>query len=168
MATAPRRKRKTTVVVPAAAAAPLPAAESRPLFRQETFADGSVRPVRVQTAAEEQRAQAMADFFGVAPGLPVRANLRDMDSILAELVTKLDIRESDFAPDILSSAWQKAVGPFLSTQAQLISIDKKTAIVRTSHPAVRFELQRLRPQIIRVLNASLGEGCVRTVRIAHG
>ena len=168
MATAPRRKRKTTVVVPAEAAAPLPAAESRPLFRQETFADGSVRPVRVQTAAEEHRAQALADFFGAAPGLPVRANLRDMASILAELVTKLDIRESDFAPEILNSAWQKAVGPFLSTQAQLISIDKKTAIVRTSHPAVRFELQRLRPQIIRALNTSLGEGCVRTVRIAHG
>lgn len=168
MASTPRRKRKATIVVPADATAPLPAAELRPLYRNETFADGSVRPVRVESTQEVQRAQAMADFFGAAPGLPVRANLRDIDSILAELVTKLDIREADFAPEILNSAWQKAVGSFLATQAQLISVDKKTAVVRTAHPAVRFELQRLRPQIIRALNASLGESCVRTVRITHG
>lgn len=168
MAAAPRRKRKTTVVVPADAVAPLPAAESRPLYRNETFADGSVRPVRVESRHDAERAQALADFYGAAPGLPVRANLRDMNSILAELVTKLDIREADFAPELLNAAWEKAVGSFLATQAQLISVDKKTAVVRTAHPAVRFELQRLRPQIIRALNASLGEACVRTVRITHG
>ncbi|MBR3945201.1 MAG: DUF721 domain-containing protein, partial [Akkermansia sp.] len=69
---------------------------------------------------------------------------------------------------LLNAAWEKAVGSFLATQAQLISVDKKTAVVRTAHPAVRFELQRLRPQIIRALNVSLGEACVRTVRITHG
>lgn len=169
MAASPRRKRKTTVVVPATAAAPLPAADSpRPLFRCEPFADGSVRPVRSVPRSETHRSQALADFYGVAPGLPVNANLRDMGSILAELVSKLDIREADFAPDLLNAAWQKAVGAFLATQAQLISVDKKSAVVRTSHPAVRFELLRLRPHIIRALNAALGEGCVRTVRITHG
>lgn len=168
MAASPRRKRKTTVVVPAEAAAPLPASDARPLYRNESFADGSMRPVRVESRQDAERAQALADFYGVAPGLPVKANLRDMDSILAELVSKLDIREAEFAPELLNSAWQKAVGPFLATQAQLISVDKKTAVVRTAHPAVRFELQRLRPQIIRALNATLGESCVRTVRISHG
>lgn len=168
MASYPRKKRKPTLVVPAEAVAPLPATDARPLYRNESFADGSVRPVRVASMHEAQRAQALADFYGVAPGLPVRANLRDMDSILAELVTKLNIREADFAPDILNAAWLKAVGSFLATQAQLISVDNKTAVVRTVHPAVRFELQRLRPQIIRALNAALGESCVRSVRITHG
>ncbi len=168
MAAAPRKKRKTTVVVPATAAAPLPSVDSRPLFRMENFEDGSVRPVRAETQEEKNRAQALADFYGVAPGLSVKANLRSMDSILAELVSRLNIKEADLAPELLHAAWKKAVGDFLATQSQLVSINQHSAVIRTSHPAVRFELQRLRPSIIRALNESLGVGRVKSVRISHG
>lgn len=168
MARASHRKRKTTIVIPASATDSISTSEFHPLYRNESFADGSVRPVRVEMGEKAARNQALADFYGVAPGLPVQANMRDMNSILAELVTRLHVQEADFAPEILNTAWEKAVGSFLATQARLISIDKKSAVVCTAHPAVRFELQRLRPQIIRALNAALGEECVHTVRIAHG
>ncbi len=168
MAAAPRRKRKTTVVVPATASASLPSAENRPLFRMENFDDGSVRPVRAETHEERSRTQAMADFYGVAPGLSVKTNLRSMDSILAELVSRLNIQEAELAPELLHDAWKKSVGEFLATQSQLVSISRHMAVVRTSHPAVRFELQRLRPTIIRALNDALGVGRVTSVRISHG
>lgn len=165
---APRRKpRKTTIVLPSVPVQQRQR-ESQPLFRRESFPDGSVRAVRAVGREASEREQAMADFFGVAPELSLRANVRTMDGILAELVSRLNFREADFTPEVLNAAWQKAVDPFMASRASLVSIDRHVAVIRTSHPAIRYELQRLKPRIINALNSALGEGCVSSVRIAHG
>lgn len=141
---------------------------SAPAYRQKMFPDGSVRAVRVSSRREQERGQAMADFFGVGPALSPLAHVRSMDSILAEVVERLHLQRADFAPEILAAAWEMAVGSFLASQAELQSVADRTARVRASHPAVRYELQRLRPHIIRALNGELGEGSVRKLTIIHG
>ena len=127
-----------------------------------------MRPVRNYTRAEAARDQAMADFFGVAPVLAPKANVRTMESLLAEITGQLHLAEMEFAPEILADAWTRAAGPFMAQHAQLVGVACQTATIRTSHPAVRYQLNQLKPQIVRVLNNVLGDGSVRTVRILHG
>lgn len=105
----------------------------------------------------------MADFFGAGPELESRSNMRSMDSLLAELMDALQLEES-LAPEILAAAWQKAAGAGLASLSELISVARSTASIRVGHPTVRYELTRLKPQIIRALNAELGAGSVRYVR----
>lgn len=165
---APRRRiRKSAPIEPT----PQPVSDHREqgaLYHEEMFSDGSVRPVRNMSRRERESGQALSDFFGVAPGLSPAVNVRTMESVLASLVSKMDISLAEHAPEVLADAWKRAVGPFLATKAELISIANKQARIRTSHPAVRFELMRQKVGIIRALNASLGEGCVRNVQIVHG
>ncbi len=141
---------------------------STPRFRMVRYPDGSERAVRCARRGEGARMQAMADWLGDGPALSSRANMRTMDSLLAEVVESLKLEEQTLAPEVLAAAWLRAVGPFLATQAELVSVAKGTARIRTGHPAVRFELERLKLQIIRVLNAELGEGSVRRVGVVHG
>lgn len=168
MATPRRRVRKAAPIEPVQAPEVRPRPEPAGLYHEELFPDGSVRPVRNSTRAERESGQAMADFFGVQPQLNPSANVRNMESVLAALISKMDVSLAEHAPEVLSEAWQHAVGPFLSTKAELLSIARKQARIRTSHPAVRFELMRQKAQIIRALNAALGEGSVKTVQIVHG
>ncbi|MBR2127020.1 MAG: DUF721 domain-containing protein [Akkermansia sp.] len=164
-----RRIRKSAPVEPVPVPA-VPAARREPtgLYHEEIFADGSVRPVRNTSRAERESDQALADFFGVAPQLNPASNTRSMESVLAALISKMDISMAEHAPEVLAEAWQRAVGPFLATKAELLSIARKQARIRTSHPAVRFELMRQKASIIRALNKTLGEGSVTTVQIVHG
>ncbi len=141
---------------------------STPRFRMMRYPDGSERAVRCARPGEGARMQAMADWLGDGPGLSSRANMRSMESLLSEVVESLRLEEQALAPEVLAAAWLRAVGPFLSTQAELLSVAKGTARIRTGHPAVRYELNRLKAQIVRVLNAELGEGSVRRVSIVHG
>ncbi len=141
---------------------------STPRFRMVRYPDGSERAVRCARSGEGARMQALADWLGDGPALSPRANVRTMDSLLAEVVESLQLEEQALAPEVLAAAWLRAVGPFLSTQAELVSVARGTARIRTGHPAVRFELNRLKPQIIRVLNKELGEGSVKAVAIVHG
>lgn len=164
-----RQRRKTCLVVPEVrqmTAAPARQADYR--FHHEKFSDGSERPVRNIGRESREREQALADFFGVGSVLSPQANIRTMDSLLAEIAGQLNLAQADVAPELLAAAWRKAVGSFLSTQSEFVSLVRGTATIRTAHPAVRYELQRLKPQIVRVINRVLGEGSVRTVRLIHG
>ncbi|MBQ2380067.1 MAG: DUF721 domain-containing protein [Akkermansia sp.] len=167
---APRRRvRKAAPVEPVQAPPPVQKRrEPAGLYHEEMFSDGSVRPVRNTTRSERESGQAMADFFGVQPQLNPATNVRSMESVLASLVSKMDISLAEHAPEVLADAWARAVGPFLATKAELLSIARGQARIRTSHPAVRFELTRQKAQIIRALNAALGDGSVKTVQIVHG
>ncbi len=164
-----RRKKEATAEVGAEALhrAPAPRREL-PRFRMVGYADGSLRPVRCEHRRAGERAQALADWLGVGPALSPHAHVRSMDSLLGEVLERLQLSEEELAPEVLASAWQRAVGSFLATQAELVSVAGGRASIRTGHPAVLFELGRLKPQILRVLNAELGEGSVKTVRIMHG
>ncbi len=166
----PRRKMKGAADEVAAAAlrqAPAPRRE-KPRFRMVRYADGSERPVRCERRSEGERNQAFADWVGAAPGLSSAAHMRRMDSLLAEVMEGMKLEEAALAPELLAAAWQRAVGPFLATQAELVSVSAGKAVVRAAHPAVLFELNRMKPQITRALNHALGEGSVKTVRVAHG
>ena len=168
MAIPRRRTRKATPVEPVPPPVSLPTKGRSDLYHEEIFADGSTRPVRNVTRAERESGQALSDFFGVQPQLSPTANVRSMESVLATLISKMDISVAEHAPEVLADAWLKAVGPFLATKAELLSIVRRQARIRTSHPAVRFELMRQKSAIIRALNAALGEGCVTAVQIVHG
>ncbi len=94
--------------------------------------------------------------------------MRSMESLLAEVVEGLNIKEAELAPEVLAAAWHRAVGDSLATHTELMSVAGGRASIRTNHPLVRAELMRLKTQILRVLNAELGEGSVTQVRIVHG
>lgn len=141
---------------------------SYPRIRFQRYADGSRRPVRAQSFAKGDSDQAYADFYGTAPLLPVDSNIKSIEALLSEITARLDIVEASIAPEILAGAWHEAMGDYIATQAQLISIQNERATVRCLHPALRFELNKRKKSIINMLNKRFGEGSVRFIRFIHG
>ena len=147
----------------------LPTGGPPPRWRMVAHADGiSQVPERVISRRTRERAQAEADFYGARPFAPTGERLLPVASVLAEVLSRMNVQEAELAPELLAEAWQKAVGGFLASQAQLVSLSEGEAGVRTSHPAVRFEIQRNSKIIIQRLNTALGEGSVRRLRVHHG
>lgn len=164
MRKSPGRRKKTSPLPPAP-----PTAKPKARWHFVTHADG-VSQVAVRTISRHtrEREQALADLRGGRPMLSTGERLLPISSILAEVLSELKVEEAELAPELLAAAWEKAVGGFLATQAQLTSLSDGVAGVRTTHPAVRFELQRNCKLIITKLNSALGEGSVRRLRIHHG
>ncbi len=139
-----------------------------PRMRYQRYADGSVRPVRAQSFAKGDSDQAFADFYGVAPELPVGSNIKSIEALLSEITAKLHIEEEKIAPEILASAWKEAMGDFIATQARLVSISNSQATIQCLHPALRFELAKQKRNIITRLNKRFGDGAVKRIRLLHG
>ncbi|MBR4107410.1 MAG: DUF721 domain-containing protein [Akkermansia sp.] len=149
-------------------AAPLPVSRRvEPHYRMHRMPDGSERAEPVQSFAEVCRNQALADFLGGCPEAFSGEHMRPMDSILGELLSELKLQEEAFAPAILDEAWLQAVGPGLADVSRLVAVSRKSARVVVSHPSVRYEVTRLRPQIIQALNRSFGEGVVARLSLVN-
>ncbi len=161
---APRKKKE-----PAAAVSLNPLSVSRPRkrFYMQKMPDGvGERAVRVSSLRSGAREQTMADFFGSGPALHSSSNQRSMESLLSELLSELDLQEDTMAPELLADAWAEAVGPALASVSSLVSVARGRARITVNHPTVRYEITRMKPQIIRRLNQSLGDGNVKSLLIA--
>ena len=158
------RKKKETPVVPLN---PLPVSRPKKRFYMQKMPDGvGERAVRVSSMRSGARAQAMADYLGGGTALHSASNQRSMESLLGELLSELDLQEDTLAPELLAEAWSDAVGPALAAVSSLVSVAKGRARITVNHPTVRYEITRLKPQIVRALNRTLGAGSVRTLFIA--
>ena len=159
----PRKKKETQVVN----LNPLPVAKPRKRFYMQKMPDGiGERAVRVSSTRSGARAQAMADFFGSGSELHSSSNQRSMESLLGELLSELDLQEDTLAPELLAEAWQHAVGAALASVSKLAGVARGRARISVSHPTVRYEITRLKPQIIRALNKTLGMGSVKSLVIS--
>ena len=158
------RKKKEKVEIPLA-----PPLESKPRkrFYMQKMPDGvGERAVRVATARRGARAQAQADFYGAGTVLNPAQNQRSMESLLGELLSELDLQEDSLAPELLADAWRAAVGPALADFSSLAGVARGRARILVKHPTVRYEITRMKPQIIRALNQTLGAGSVKLLTIA--
>ena len=160
----PRKKKEIAAVSMETAPAARP---RKKRFYMQKMPDGvGERAVRTCSARAAAREQTIADYFGSGSALPTGANQRSMESLLGEILSELDLQEDSLAPELLAQAWADAVGPGLASVSSLISVARGRARVTVNHPTVRYEITRLKPQIIRALNRTLGPGSVKSLLIA--
>lgn len=157
------RKKKETQEIPLA---PIPQSKPRKRFYMQKMPDGvGERAVRIDSFRSGARAQTMADFFGSSNVQRPDRNQRSMESLLGELLSEWNLEEDTMAPELLAEAWVKAVGPALADVSSLSGVARGYARISVKHPAVRYEITRLKTQIIRALNRTLGQGCVKQLQL---
>ena len=137
-------------------------------YTLQRCADGSLRPEPRRTRQQREQQRAFADFEGVIDADEILPSSGNLSAILSQIAKKMQCVDEAVEPDLLAPAWRAAVGDFIAGQAELRSISRGTALISTAHPAVRFELQRLKPRIITALNARFGAGVVKQLRVTHG
>lgn len=159
---APRKKKETQEIL----LAPIPQSKPRKRFYMQKMPDGvGERAVRIDSFRSGARAQTMADFFGCSNVQRPDRNQRSMESLLGELLSEWNLEEDTMAPELLAEAWVKAVGPALADVSSLSGVARGYARITVKHPAVRYEITRLKTQIIRALNRTLGQGCVKQLQL---
>ena len=66
------------------------------------------------------------------------------------------------------AAWKEVVGDFIASHSLPDRLREGVLYVRVLQPTIRFELERLRPQMIAKLKERFGVRAVREVRLVLG
>lgn len=144
---------------------PVPLRPRRRFYMQKMPDGVGERAVRVRSARLGARDQARADFFCCGAEQGAASNQRSMESLLGELLSELHLEEESLAPELLAEAWKEAVGGALAAVSSLQSVVRGSARIAVSHPTVRYEITRLKPQIMKALNRTFGAGSVKRMVI---
>lgn len=112
------------------------------------------------------RARVIAEWRGLAEPPPSRDTARPIGDPLARVMSALGLGDR-MREDEIKNAWREVVGDFLANHSSPDALRTGTLIVRVLQPTLRYELERVKPQIVQKLRTRFGK-TVREVRFRLG
>ncbi len=123
---------------------------------------------RILPHREQLQAQAHNDWYGVLPELNDRANICSMDALLSDFLNSLPTAQEKTTPNMLKEGWKRTVGDFIASHSELISLSGGNAVVCTAQPSIRYELERMKKQLIGALQKEFGSTAVTHITVRLG
>lgn len=111
--------------------------------------------------------KAIAEWRGYREPRPPLDRVQPVGALLGKTMQVLGLGERVRESEVLA-AWQAIVGDFIATNSMPDRLRDGLLYVRVLQPTIRFELERLRPQIAAKLKERFGSRVVREVRFQLG
>jgi predicted nucleic acid-binding Zn ribbon protein len=92
---------------------------------------------------------------------------RRIGEVLPKVVKSLRLTESVAAQPAVSS-WPEMVGAAIARHSRAVSVEKQTLVVVVDSPAWMAQLKYLMPDLLRRIDARVGKGRVKEIRLVPG
>jgi predicted nucleic acid-binding Zn ribbon protein len=76
--------------------------------------------------------------------------------------------EDGLHEDKVRGAWKELAGDFISRHAEPISVKDGHLVLRVTQPMVRFQLEQMKPALLKNIRAHLGENLIKSVKFSLG
>lgn len=113
------------------------------------------------------RRAVIAEWRGLPSELPRPDRAQSVADLLPKVMQKLGLKERMHEEEV-RSAWRALVGDFNADHSCPIALHEGTLIVHVLQPALRYELERSKPEILRKIKLRFGGRVVREVRFRLG
>ncbi len=109
----------------------------------------------------------LAEWRGYREPRPVMDRVQPVGNLIAKTMAALGLGERVRESEVLG-AWKTIVGDFIAANSMPDRLREGVLYVRVLQPTIRFELERLRPQMLAKLKERFGARVVREVRFQLG
>ncbi len=113
------------------------------------------------------RRKVLAEWRGLPSDLPRPDRALPMGDLLPKVMQKLGLKERLHESEV-RSAWVGLVGDFNARHSQPVSLRDGLLHVQVLQPALRYELERTKPEILRKLKQRFGARVIRDLRFRLG
>lgn len=76
--------------------------------------------------------------------------------------------EDGLNEDKVRATWKELAGDFIARHTEPISIKGGNLVLRVTQPALRFQLEQMKPMLLARIREQLGEGRVKTIKFTIG
>ena len=109
----------------------------------------------------------LAEWRGYREPRAVLDRVQPVGALLAKTMQTLGLSDRVREGEVLA-AWKDIVGDFIAMNSLPDRLKEGVLYVRVLQPTIRFELERLRPQMLAKLKERFGVRTVREVRFLLG
>jgi predicted nucleic acid-binding Zn ribbon protein len=76
--------------------------------------------------------------------------------------------EDGLNEDEVRATWKELAGDFIARHTEPISVKGGHLILRVTQPALRFQLEQMKPMLLSRIRAQLGAGRIKTIKFSLG
>lgn len=76
--------------------------------------------------------------------------------------------EDGLHEDQVRAMWSELAGDFISRHTEPLSVKGGNLVLRVTQPALRFQLEQMKPMLLKRIRGQLGEERIRTIRFQLG
>jgi predicted nucleic acid-binding Zn ribbon protein len=76
--------------------------------------------------------------------------------------------EDGLHEDQVRAMWTELAGDFISRHTEPISVKGGNLVLRVTQPTLRFQLEQMKPMLLKRIREQLGEGRIKTIRFQLG
>ncbi len=76
--------------------------------------------------------------------------------------------EDGLHEDQVRATWKDLAGDFIARHTEPLSVKGGNLILRVTQPALRFQLEQMKPMLLKRIRDQLGEGRIKTIKFQLG
>ena len=76
--------------------------------------------------------------------------------------------EDGLHEDQVRATWKELAGDFIGRHTEPLSVKGGNLILRVTQPALRFQLEQMKPMLLQRIREQLGEGRIKTIKFQLG
>lgn len=87
---------------------------------------------------------------------------------LVNAVLRIAGAEDGLQEDEVRAAWADLAGEFIARHTEPISVKGGNLVLRVTQPALRFQLEQMKPMLLTRIRSQLGENRIHSVKFTLG
>jgi len=122
------------------------------------------KPLRRRSIIREE---ILREWRGADEPLDLNAGIHRAEKFIAAILKAVGA-DDGLDEDQVRATWKELAGDFIARHTQPVSIKSGHLVLRVTQPALRFQLEQMKPMLLNRIRQQLGEGKIKSIKFALG
>jgi hypothetical protein len=127
---------------------------------------GPQRPKK-STRLSAASARVLSEWRGYEEALDLNEGIHHPAEFIQSILERAGAADG-LHEDQVRSSWKELAGHLIASHTDPVSVKQGELVLRVSQPALRFQLDRMKPELLARIQSHLGPDAIRSIRFTHG
>ncbi len=113
------------------------------------------------------REEILREWRGAEEPPDLNAGIHKAESFIAAILRAAGA-EDGLNEDQVRATWKELAGEFIARHTEPISVKGGNLVLRVTQPALRFQLEQMKPMLFSRIRTQLGENRIKSIKFTLG
>ena len=113
------------------------------------------------------REEILQEWRGAEEPADLNAGIHRAEKFVAAILRAAGA-EDGLHEDQVRATWKELAGDFIASHTEPVSVKSGNLVLRVTQPALRFQLEQMKPMLLKRIRIQLGEDKVKSIKFTLG
>lgn len=123
--------------------------------------------MRKTPPARSIRKEILREWRGAEEPADLNAGIHVAEEFISSILRAIGA-EDGLHEDQVRAAWKELAGDFIARNTEPLSVKGGNLVLRVTQPALRFQLEQMKPMLLSRICKHLGQGRIKSIKFQLG